>query len=348
MTRIAFVSDVHVGQPKTLGGPAEAGLNVRCRQILKVLEDALALAAEQGCEAFVVCGDLLDSSRTEPQVLAAVQRLFAPHKRMQVVVLRGNHEMVTEAPGDNSLGPLLPVATVVEKPTMLAYGNVALLLVPFQSGDAEEYIPRVAQELAQKEPYGTNRVLCAHAGVRDSDTPPWLKDAHDAISIDSVQQLHKSCKLASSFWGNWHNYRHWEDDNVTQMGALCPTGFNNPGYDYGCVAIFDSRAPSSPSHHWVAGPRFLKRVEDVDFCPKGSTIYMRLPEAQTAPPGCFHVEIEEDTAEAQAALRTAAALTRSLTSLEEAVAAYVSLLPLEDEAMRPHVLARVQRYLGAA
>lgn len=346
MTRIAFVSDVHVGQPKTLGGPTEAGLNVRCRQILKVLEDALALAAEQGCEAFVVCGDLLDSSRTEPQVLAAVQNIFVAYS-FPIIVLRGNHEMVTEATGDNSLGPLSPVAEVVETPMVWNIGDVALLLVPFQSGDAEEYIPRVAQELAKEEPYGTNRVLCAHAGVRDSDTPPWLRDAHDASDASALSEACARGNIDASFFGNWHNHKYWEDGAITQMGALCPTGFNNPGPQYGCVAIYDSESTLTEMH-WVSGPRFLKRAEDVDFCPKGSTIYMRLPEAQTAPPGCFHVEIEEDTAEAQAALRTAAALTRSLTSLEEAVAAYVSLLPLEDEAMRPHVLERVQRYLGAA
>lgn len=347
MTRIAFVSDVHVGQPKTLGGPTEAGLNVRCRQILKVLEDALALAAEQGCEAFVVCGDLLDSSRTEPQVLAAVQALFSKHEKMAKLVLRGNHEMVTEALGDNSLGPLAPVAEVVEVPTIHVWGDVAMLMVPFQSGDAEEYIPRAAEALAKKDPYNTRRVLCFHAGIRDDDTPPWLKEAHDAINASTLVKLQERENIDVIAAGNWHDAKQWNEGRITQMGALCPTGFNNPGPQYGCVAIYDSRKRTT-ERRWVAGPRFLKRVEDVDFCPKGSTIYMRLPEAQTAPPGCFHVEIEEDTAEAQAALRTAAALTRSLTSLEEAVAAYVSLLPLEDEAMRPHVLARVQRYLGAA
>ena len=121
--RVAFVADVHVGNPQRFGGDIKAGINKRCQMVLDSLAKAVVIAAANKSEYFVICGDLIDYVKIEPQIIAAIQLILRDAKRlgMQAVLLKGNHENVSQALGDHALGPLKPLARIVEVPTTITH-----------------------------------------------------------------------------------------------------------------------------------------------------------------------------------------------------------------------------------
>jgi len=97
------------------------GINKRCGLVFATLEFALRRAHEEGCKVFVVNGDLFDTAKPSPQHLAETQRVLGQYPEMQKVILLGNHDMESAEEGDNALGPLRPVAQIIEQPTILRF-----------------------------------------------------------------------------------------------------------------------------------------------------------------------------------------------------------------------------------
>jgi len=249
--------------------------------------------------------------------------------------------------------------------------------VPFQAGPAVEWLPKVLESLGGGKAANVPRVLALHLGIQDGRTPPWLDEAHDSVPVKLVQELMQKYAIEACFTGNWHEPRQWEFPDtrfslhcgrITQVGTLCPTGFDNPGDSFGTMAIYDSQREPSVQHLRVPGPRFLKVTGLVEMkrCvadTKGNhTVrYLRAmvdPEEFEAAEALLSKakakglvkdgEVSRDTAEAQVALRQAAGLARSAETVDGAVEAYVAQMPLEDITLRAEVLARVKGLLGGA
>lgn len=372
--RLAFCADPHIGNHRRFGGPTIAGINTRCRLALKTLGNAVAAAQEAKCEALVVLGDLFDTSRPEPQIIAAVQDVV---KDMPLIVLLGNHDQVSAEPGDHALGPLSPVAFIVETPQILSMGAVELWTIPFRPGRAVDWLPQVMAEVQGDSRSGGQpppvRVLALHLGLQDDSTAPWLKDSHDSVPVALVEQLMAQHKIVLTFAGNWHDQKQWETPHgiITQVGTLCPTGWDNPGLKgYGGLAVLDTE-PSPARGPWVpavslkeiAGPRFvtLRSVSGPWSSREANQVFVKL----IAPPDfmdtagkwlqaekdarrIFDGEVEPEGTEERVAAITAAQTARSALTLEEAIAGFVSEMPLPEGVKRDAVLARVKQYLGGA
>lgn len=264
--RIASVADPHIWNHARYPGDRKLGLNRRAREHLAALEWSVTKADEEGCDVFLVLGDLFDGANPDPRMVAAVQEILS---KVNAIVLLGNHEMFSEAPGDNALAPLNPVAVIVEQPKLLTLeidgreAPTTLALVPFMPGAAEEWLPETLQTL--KPPRGS--VLCLHLGISDGDTPGYLQGAHDSVTVDLVSQLMAKHGMVATFAGNWHERQIWavEAGPIVQVGTLCPTGWDNPGWDrYGYMAIWDSETGAGQSIS-VPGPRFVKVRSETEF-----------------------------------------------------------------------------------
>lgn len=371
--RLALVADPHVGNHKRHGGEAVSGINRRCRLTIDALS-AAARIAERRKAVLVVCGDLFDTSRPEPQVVAAVQEAL---RSVKTVVLRGNHDTVSEAPGDHALGPLEPVATVVEVPTFVMPGVVAL---PFRPHPVKEWFDAALAEFAPM----LGGVAVAHFGIEDADTPPWLRGAQDSAHADHVLGVLRKHKFAALFVGNWHNHKHWggsADPLVVQVGTLCPTGWDNLGLvGYGKVVVYDTEDRSWEAVE-VPGPRFVKvrgrgaladlvdspGVENaaplfVQFLsPPGeavddpeqvrSFLHRKLYAAGKLSNDGIVVEVVPDEGDALVAARTAATAAKSAVTLEEAIDGFAGAMELPEGVVAEDVKARARRYLkggGAA
>ena len=348
MARIAALADLHLANHANHGGPLVSGINMRATYVLRAMDWAYEEAERQGCETMVICGDVFDTARPTPQLIRAAQQIL---RRLKTIVLTGNHDIMSSAAGDHALGPLEPVAEVVEQPRAIYLGTHVLLAVPFQTGRADEWLPKVVEELANR-PHPAGRTLLAlHLGVRDGKTPPWLADAHDSVPAELLLELAKKHDIDGVFAGNWHEPNYWSDGSrfVCQVGCLAPTGWDNPGPGYGRMVVWDTRA-QKPERINVPGPRFLSDPAEAKQCPPGCALFIRTASELDDKQQWQAIEHEEDTSEAQVALRQAAGLARAAGTIDDAVAQYVGTMPLEDETIRPAVLEAVKGFIarGAA
>lgn len=356
MSRLSFVADCHMGNPSIFGGPVVAGINQRGREVLDTLERAVESA--QNNDALVICGDLFDTSSPSPQLIAEVQRILL--QAPKVFVLMGNHDMVSDSPGDNALGPLLPLEHVhpVEQPELFNFEDVALLSVPFQAGDCREWFPTAVANLAGIPiPAGNKRVLAFHLGVIDKDTPSFLAKAHDAIELEVVKELMERHGIDYAFCGNWHSPSKWGP--LVQCGALCPTGWDNPGWDYGKVWTVDTKT-DLVSIRQIPGPRFLnvQTTEEAENAlgkaeQYGHSLYLTV-KGELADDAEALEEIRSwgvkaravaDGESAREATRAAAVAVKGASTLNDALAKYVGAMFLEEGVSRERVQALAKKYL---
>lgn len=358
--RLAFCADVHLGNHKRFGGDVVASLNHRCRLVLGVLNDALNYAADEGCDHFVVCGDLFDSCAVLPQLVREVQKLFAAPNTPEVTVLMGNHEQVSTQEGDHALGPLRAVCEVDEKPTLWtlddAKTRTQLLTLPhLPDVDASRWVEEEVLKLIGDSDADC-RVLAVHMGIKDERTAPWLASNPGAIEAEQLLDIMERTGIEACFAGDWHDHRTWSRDDmrVVQLGALVPTGWDNPGLEgYGTVGIFDTATGDITLHH-LPGPRFLKVAANQE--PVGHEAH-RLFLQVVAPPegvqaamardsaGLEALEVVVDAEAAKAMARDAAEAARATGTLDEALAGFVEKMPLDEGVDRDVVLRLCQGYL---
>lgn len=374
---MAFVADVHLGNHKRFGGAVEASMNARCREGLAVFRAAAERAVATGVKAFVIAGDLFDVSRPEPALLAAVQEVlgFLKEHGVTVIALVGNHDMTSDARDDNAMAPLGPFAYIVYQPTVVLTEGLEVWAVPFKKGKAADWLPAALEECARKPRQGKARArgLVIHMGLRDAKTPPWLANSHDAIDVDVLAALCAQHRIDQVFAGNWHDRQRWAFDldpdgegeetwkvKLLQVGALVPTGFDNPGLNgYGGLALWDGIGVKVET---IPGPRFVKvfsadEVRDVSAV--AAEAGHRVVYSYVAPPrelvsarnemesitsgGDF--EVVPDQALAAGAAKMAASRAASADNLDKAIAAYVASMSLPEAVSRESLLARVRTYL---
>lgn len=356
MSRLAFIADVHIGNPTAFGGPVHAGINTRGRQVLDTLERAVQEVAD--FDALIICGDLFDTSNPSPQLVTEVQRILS--KGPKTLILMGNHDMVSDAPGDHALGPLEAVHNVVvdEKPSWEAIGDAVVLTVPFQAGNAIPWFePTVADLVATLPSETRTRVLAFHLGVIDSRTPEFLAKAHDAIPLELVQEVMQKHGIQTAFCGNWHNGSKW--GRIVQCGALCPTGWDNPGWNYGLVRTLDT-STGLISDIPIPGPRFLSvtteeeaEIAKVEAARRRCKLYLSLKgdaasEETLELVRSWGVEARAvaDTKEARAATRAAAVAVKKASTLDEALARYIAAMPVADGLDREQIRSLAAGYLS--
>jgi len=366
----AFISDVHIGNFKRFGGPVDAGTNARCCLILTALDEAIELALQRKASVLFVAGDFLDYVRMEPQIIAIVQKTLrdAKKKGLETVLVLGDHEIVSSADGDHALGPLAPVATVVDKPRLLRLAGAEIACIPFTPGDARKYIPAMTKELFDQSPGRPGdraRILVFHAGVVDAKTSPWLRDVPDAIGVSEIMRLVEKFKIAFVAAGNFHHREIWQKGGATicQPGALVPTGWDNPGLEgYGGVAFYNP-ATAEFSLQEVVGARFVTAHIDDEKLINEATNYKapiflqivapvdRLPEAQglkTELADQFKedkIEIVPDKVGAESSARQAATISRQQDTLDAALGSYISALTLPSGLKHKDVYGAAVDYL---
>lgn len=394
--KFAVCSDVHLGNPKKFGGELQAGINGRGRLIAATLEQALSVAEANKCDAFFIAGDLADTTRWSPQWVRRAQELFLAVNPMPVHILVGNHDQESVSFGDNALAPLRAVANVVVHETACrllprpitgqlsdtdAYADVWAL--PFVPGPATDWLPKrlaLVQQSAYAAPQATvaNRSLLLHLGIRDDKTASFLANAPDAIDVDTLFGLMEEFDIDHVFAGNWHDARSWTrgQRSIVQCGALCPTGWNNPGLEgYGGLYIVDvqraryGRPKAQVSRVEIGGPRFISRqvtspadllevAQMVEHAWPANRVFLRLD----APPGELYAaatafvnlglhskllgwEVVPDGSGVREHARRAGQTARSADTLQEAIHGFIAEMPLPDDLLRSDVLAEVTSYL---
>ncbi len=369
MTKIAFVADVHVGNHKVFGGPEVLGMNQRCWLTVNTVEEASTMAQAQGCEGFIIAGDLFDSIMPSPQMLAQTRDRLVSH--MDVSLLLGNHDARSSEMGDNALAPLHDsncIQVVDFKKSSARWkrpDGAHIYYVPFRPGKADDWFVKDVLDLYTGGE--DNITVVTHLGMRDGTEAKWLANSHDSLDFKrAIDKLEKSdIYLKNLVAGNWHNHKHWsyKGTNIVQIGALAPTGFDNPGPDgYGVLAVLDL---STNKWHFdeVPGPRFIKwngkaKDKNVQTAKRlravGNSVYLRwtVPQeyhaeaSQIAHSLGVTYEMSIDGAEKKAAARSAGMSAKSATTLDKALAGFVNNMHLEEGIDRNNVLQHCRDYLA--
>ncbi|KKN67995.1 hypothetical protein LCGC14_0455510 [marine sediment metagenome] len=371
--RIAFCSDVHIGNFHKFGGAMEVGLNARCRAVCDALDRAVDRAKRLGCEAFYVAGDLFDSTKPSPQMIVRVQHALS---QMRSYVIVGNHDQQSYDVGDNACGPLTASAVrVIDRPALVGYDehNVDIFAVPFRPGPAEDWIEEDVAEVKGRvrtgRPASSRRALVLHLGLYEDDAMPhWAKGSNDCIPLSLLRDLMRRFEIDAVFAGNWHWHKKWSKPRIVQCGALAPTGFGDLGLAGHGIVVWDTDTLET-KHVEVPGPRFI----DVpppgqpwnlqtyrDAAEAGCRIYARakVPADKVGnqaghfraadPEGVLFAgfTVLPDTSEAEAAARTAATVARSAETLLDALTGFVGEMPLDEGVERDRVLQRCRLYLN--
>jgi calcineurin-like phosphoesterase family protein len=363
MPNVRFIADVHVGNHRQHGGPEVAGVNERCEEVLTALRAASALCAPD--DTLVILGDLLDTTRPNPQILAAT--MAALPKTAKVLIMLGNHDRRSDAIGDHALGTLsyLSNVEVIEQPCIREawIGGPHLMLIPYHPAQSAESITDAVQGLAHRMP--ANGALCLHAGLWDDKMAPWAKAARSAISHAAAAELADSVDARLVVSGDWHDHRVYEhfrvaDGSVTkivQCGALAPTGWDNPGMGgYGSVISWRGGL-TNICRIEIPGPRFLKldaaALEQRDLTASPHRIRVRVTalDAEEAAIAATHplvAEVRRADVDPKAAAAQAARAARSSATVEAALAVYCRDMALPDHIDPSLVAATARTYLAGA
>lgn len=364
---IYCVADIHMDNRKQFPGEMRAGLNDRARRIAAALGQAMAVVT--GDDEMVLLGDVFDTHRPSPALIRATQDALGTDRATVIV---GNHDMASDEVGNNACAPLAPCAQVVEHEAELSHFEAdngapgAALLVPFKAPVADGI--NAALDWAEKQAdwrAAEVKLLMGHWGISCDSDPVFMREARDAISIDELYDLCAASDIQGCAAGNWHGRRDWKLDgcHILQVGALCPTGFDNPGWDgYGTVAWWSTQ---TVGWDWkeLAGPRFIRHIPTVAELQKhrDNTVYVRVDvspdddftvdevskKLQALPIQGFQVRPVPST-DAREAARSAAGGARSATTIGGALAAYVSKMPMPVGVDRKEVLAEASRFLQEA
>lgn len=355
MTSAYVVADVHLANFKQYGGETKAGLNERARQVLGTLEASYRLANPP--DTFVVAGDLFDSDRPTPQLIAAAMGETVVTAR-RVFVL-GNHDATAaQAAGDNAFAPFRSQEgnTVVDAaPQTITVGSYRdrfdLLCVPFgyrvTALGATDYC-RSSAPLA----------VVFHAGIKDSSTPSYLRTSEEAIDVDELTAWMREHDVCAAVAGDWHTHRAWPARNIFQVGALCPTGWQNPGIaDYGSVLKLTRVNESVRVERLVVpGPRFIAcsneeelraTIESLDYSTYTLNLFVRasFPPSKTVWPANVRIEYQDEVETKQEGVTATADSIREAATLIEAVEQYAQK-EVRDGAKRLRLVREITRRLG--
>ena len=351
---ISVIADVHLANHAKCGGPLVGGINTRARMILDVLREAVQRAP---AGHLFVLGDLFDTSKPEPVLIAAVQDIFGERKDdLAIHLLVGNHDASSEAKDHNAMAPLKTVATVHEKPCRLGgiQGQPDILLLP--------YNVNVVEQLEHWLPTSYKAVLVfAHCGIKDDGTPFFLKEDKNAIHINKLREFQRDFPGFIGFAaGDWHVQKLWRRDleqlpDITQVGALVPTGWDNPDmFGYGAISTW-SRGLGDVgwSSYRIRGPRFFDSLFDgSNSTAQGHTPFVRLrvpaSEVEQAKARCekfkglggYTIEVvKEDKVSTAEVAQLGAQL-----SVDEAIHTYLAK-SFKDEEARKKLYTLVKGYL---
>ena len=381
MTRIAFVADPHIGNHKRVGGQMLAGLNDRCRFTLDSLFQACKTAHFNGCSTLYIIGDLYDNVSIGARIIAATQDLLAAAKAngLDVVISTGNHDSITGEPGDHVIGPLRFVARIVDKPIIDRHENCDVVVVPYKPGPAAVWLRQALSEVQREDSEFDDRslnsasnvpsrprILAVHLGIAHEGTPAFMQD-ECSMRLETLQNLLREFSYSALVAGHWHDYYQSQKTNpmIIQLGALAPTGWDNPGVrNRGVMAILDG---TTFRHVTIPGPRFVKAVGQAGFdgvkqAVKESPDCKLFVEWVVAPDEAEDARADlaiykdrdmihyglvvADTTQATEEARKAATAARSAATLAESLEAYVTKLALPVNVTRERVLELARRFMG--
>lgn len=378
MSHTIICADPHIGNHQRFGGPLVSGINTRCRWTLDALRGAVEYAAGRPeATALVVAGDVFDTAKPTPQIIRATQDVLAD-SRVPVYLLVGNHDRVSYEPGDHALGPLASSRVhVIETPEVRLSGDTAMLLIPSMRRAGDEVLASCLECAPRNEEWrvAARRIVVSHMGIATQTSPRYLLGDTRAVGAAAALDMLLKHHAHALYSGDWHEHElivSPEDSSasIMQIGALCPTGFDDDGMSsYGTLVV---DGPKTWGGYAAPGPRFLTfGFSDNESVLVSASLTGTLSKlqwrplfvrARCAPDEMQHAqriladvdppltgwEVIPNTRSAERAARAAAAAARNTGTLAQALARFVDAMPLPEGVARARVLQDAAKLLAGA
>lgn len=265
--KILVVADTHIRNGDT-------------GNVLPVLERAVAIAAKHNA-ALVIAGDVFDVSRPHPKTLAAAARVFTlcPH----TILLAGNHDRDSDAPGDNALAPMafMGGVTVIDAPLAL---DGAVYVPPAPRGTSGDKF--FASALKSSAPA---LVAVAHFGIAGPEAnPAWLTPG--TLTLDAAFDAMAASGVRLLLSGDWHGRKAYKRGEMTvvQIGALVPANRGETGEGFGFAYLVDT-ADASYRVFQIPGPRYYVTRDPIEAATlaqkPGARVTLRAPKGTACPEG---------------------------------------------------------------
>jgi len=355
---IKIIADIHIGNHRKFGGETSCGLNRRCRETLGVLEKAVESLEHH--DRLHIAGDLLDSARPDPRIIYATREILKKHKNIKYSrILVGNHEQSSTEDFDHSLALLddhndySPCVVSQAHTIGTAAAGASIAFYPFAPSTAPGDMLR-----GHGKHHAT--IAIAHFGIEDSETAPYLRSS-GTIRFDALHDVAQECGLAAIVCGDWHAHKLWrfDDCEIVQVGALVPTGFNNPSTieeldpendPYGSIIGYQERKPTGRriTREVIPGPRFVKTRSSADVVRAyeaaqefGHTLYLQVESSdfdkmgpflesklgKSGERGCYYAMVGDRKSDRKKT-HGAAKAAKSASTITGALMEYVKNLPL--------------------
>mgnify|MGYP000753501800 CR=1 FL=1 len=359
MSTIAVSFDPHFWPHRRHGGPLVKGINRRAELCLNVGQRAIRTASQLSAP-LIVAGDLIDSAGpVAPQFAFALREQLATNRR-SVTLMLGNHDMTAD--GDHSLGIYTQCDDVQvcddisyrsgDGFTYFVPASPDVCLVPFHRDIRDKRVRDVP-------------LVIAHFGVYDDGFPAWCKKAKGAWHVDALFAFMQERNIKAICLGDWHQrhvWRHafgttknlpvdWQgaaipdgERLVMQGGALCPTGWDNPGlHGYGTVALWDADEHRL-SWQELPGPRFcVARSEEeergiiAEAQRLGHNLYLRRYYSGTRPETPLGLEAYEALPVAVERAAVVAAPSAAPNQLQQMVSDWLDQFNDDRDALAEHI-----------
>ncbi|MHA1228185.1 MAG: metallophosphoesterase family protein, partial [Candidatus Hodarchaeales archaeon] len=163
MSKILFVSDIHLGIKYSYLIDLQTGISQRTMDFVLALERVVNYAIENEIDIFVICGDLFDRITIGPTLLRIVrEKIWKPLIKSQipVILIGGNHDTPQNLEKGTPFGELnlIPDWTIARTPksyTIKAKNTgeeIGFILIPYMTAtQAVVYVEKLVGHEIEKE-----------------------------------------------------------------------------------------------------------------------------------------------------------------------------------------------------
>lgn len=207
------IGDYHLHNFQQWGRQKVDGINYRAAMSLASLKITLdrQTNTNEMSRTFIFAGDVFDTSKPEPALIAALMDLLGSFDRSQFYLMTGNHDVGSSGPNDHSLAPFKygpKNIHVVDKPMVLPEDQSILMHPWLIAGNLRQSI------LDHCTP--STKTVIAHGFVQSQ---PFAISDHTDLTGDFGE-----LRIISG-----HQHTRYVGPKKLCIGAFCPVAFGDDG-----------------------------------------------------------------------------------------------------------------------
>jgi len=262
--KVAIIADVHLHNFTYGGNKKVNGINDRAAMILAAFKQALDVACDHECQAFVVAGDLFDVWCPEPSLIGALRELLNNYNRLDILLFPGNHDQRSLEANDNAC-----YAVAASSPH---------IVVPYNPKGKYVYENTIAFGTMEQLTNTQQPLAILHTGIHDDTGPHWAVN-----TTPHVKNVMRTVRAPVIVAGDFHEPKQWKGkrSHVIIPGSLSPTSFSDKG-KRGQVIIVDTDTLAVQSE-WVSVPLFTESSKRKKSWANHPIVYVRSTEPIDAP-----------------------------------------------------------------